>query len=37
MVDLRAPWPWEDDLFAHIRAYELVEHLPDKVYTMNEP
>jgi GT2 family glycosyltransferase len=35
-VDLRAPWPWEADSFAHIRAYELLEHLPDKLHTMNE-
>jgi glycosyltransferase involved in cell wall biosynthesis len=36
VVDLRQPWPWGDGAVAHARAWDIVEHLPDKVHTMNE-
>jgi hypothetical protein len=35
-VDLRNPWPWPDDSVDHIRAWDVIEHLPDKILTMNE-
>ena len=36
VADLREPWPWEDDSIEQIRAWDIVEHLPDKIHTMNE-
>jgi SAM-dependent methyltransferase len=36
VVDLRGPWPWDDSTVDEIRAYDILEHLPDKVHTMNE-
>jgi SAM-dependent methyltransferase len=30
------PWPWETDSVSHIRCHDLLEHLPDKILTMNE-
>ncbi|GEM_PF-2719063 len=36
VVDLREPWPWLDDSVEHVRAWDIVEHLPDKIHTMNE-
>ena len=35
-VDLQQRWPWDDDTFTCIRAWEVCEHLPDKLFTMNE-
>jgi len=31
-----APWPWEDSTVDYILASHIVEHLPDKILTMNE-
>lgn len=36
VVDLRRPWPWDDNSVDHVRACDLLEHLPDKIFTMNE-
>jgi hypothetical protein len=36
VVDLRQPWPWADNAIEHIRAWDIIEHLPDKIFTMNE-
>jgi SAM-dependent methyltransferase len=36
VADLREPWPWPDDSVAFIRAVDIIEHLPDKIFTMNE-
>lgn len=36
IVDLRAAWPWPDSTIEHIRAWDIIEHLPDKIHTMNE-
>jgi hypothetical protein len=36
VADLREPWPWGDDSVEHVRAYDIIEHLPDKIRTMNE-
>jgi glycosyltransferase involved in cell wall biosynthesis len=35
-IDLRKTWPWAESAVDHVRALDLVEHLPDKVFTMNE-
>lgn len=36
IVDLTKPWPWESDSIELIRADDIIEHLPDKILTMNE-
>ncbi len=36
IVDLRQPWPWPDSSVEYIRAHDIIEHLPDKIQTMNE-
>lgn len=36
VVDLRQPWPWPDNRIGHVRAWDVIEHLPDKIFTMNE-
>lgn len=36
VADLRGPWPWPDSSVEHVRAWDIVEHLPDKIFTMNE-
>lgn len=36
VVDLSGPWPWVDGSVDFIRAWDLIEHLPDKNHTMNE-
>jgi SAM-dependent methyltransferase len=35
-ADLSESWPWEDSSVDHIRAFDIIEHLPDKIHTMNE-
>ena len=34
--DLEKPWPSEDSLADYIRAHDIIEHLHDKIFTMNE-
>lgn len=34
--DLRKLWMWPDSSVDEIRAHDLIEHLPDKIQTMNE-
>ncbi len=36
VADLRQQWPWPDDSVEHVRAWDVIEHLPDKIFTMNE-
>jgi SAM-dependent methyltransferase len=36
VADLRQPWPWADDSVDYIYASHVIEHLPDKILTMNE-
>lgn len=36
IVDLRERWPWEDSTVECLRAHDIIEHLPDKIHTMNE-
>jgi len=35
-ADLRQPWPWADGSIDYVRAWDIIEHLPDKIFTMNE-
>lgn len=34
--DLTERWPWEDSSVDEVLAYDIIEHLPDKIHTMNE-
>jgi SAM-dependent methyltransferase len=36
IADLRERWPWEDSSIEAVIAYDIVEHLPNKIHTMNE-
>jgi SAM-dependent methyltransferase len=36
IADLRYAWPWADSSLDFILAHDIVEHLPDKIFTMNE-
>jgi hypothetical protein len=36
VADLRERWPWEDGSAQRILAADVIEHLPDKIHTMNE-
>jgi SAM-dependent methyltransferase len=36
VADLREPWPWSDSSVDYVRASHIIEHLPDKIFTMNE-
>lgn len=35
-VDLSQPWPWPDSSVEEIVVDDIIEHLPDKILTMNE-
>lgn len=36
ITDLSDFWPWEDSSVDEILAFDIIEHLPDKIFTMNE-
>lgn len=36
LADLRGRWPWGDSSVGAFRAYDFLEHLPDKLHTMSE-
>lgn len=36
VADLRQPWPWADSSVDYAYASHVIEHLPDKILTMNE-
>ena len=36
VVDLRETWPWPEGSVERVRAWDIIEHLPDKMLTMNE-
>src|SRR5882757_794152 len=36
LVDLAEPWPWLDSSTDEILAHDIIEHLPNKIRTMNE-
>ena len=35
-ADLNGRWPFEDNSVGAIRAWDILEHLPDKIHSMNE-
>ena len=36
IADLSKYWPWDDNSVDEIRAYDIIEHLPNKIHTVNE-
>jgi len=36
IVDLAKPWPWPENSIVEILAHDIVEHLPNKIHTMND-
>jgi predicted SAM-dependent methyltransferase len=36
VVDLSGRWPWEDSTVESIQAWDILEHLPSKIHSMNE-
>jgi len=36
VADLTKPWPFADNTVAYFRAYDIIEHLPDKIFVLNE-
>lgn len=36
VADLTKKWPFEDNSVDYFRANDIIEHLPDKIFTMNE-
>lgn len=36
VADLRGRWPWADGSVQRIVALDVIEHLPDKIHTLNE-
>jgi predicted SAM-dependent methyltransferase len=36
IADLSEPWPWDSGTVDEILAFDVIEHLPDKILTMNE-
>jgi Glycosyl transferase family 2 len=36
IADLSKTWPWEDSSIEGALAHDIIEHLPDKLHTMNE-
>ena len=36
IADLSERWPWEDSSIDEIVAHDIIEHLPNKIFTMNE-
>jgi GT2 family glycosyltransferase len=35
-INFQQRWPWVDHSVAFVRAWDFIEHLPDKLFTMNE-
>lgn len=36
LADLSQPWPWPDSSVDAIKGWDIFEHLPSKLHTMNE-
>lgn len=36
IADLSLPWPWETSSVEYVMAHDIIEHLPNKIHTMNE-
>lgn len=36
VTDLSKPWPWADSTVDEVRAYDVIEHIEDRIHFMNE-
>jgi hypothetical protein len=36
VADLSKPWPWENSSVTEVKAFDIFEHLPNKIHSMNE-
>lgn len=36
VTDLSQRWPWDDSTVEDVKAFDIIEHLPDRIFTMNE-
>lgn len=36
IADLNERWPWDSDSVDEIVAHDIIEHLPNKIFTMNQ-
>lgn len=36
IADLERPWPFSDSGVSEVRAWDVFEHMPDKIHSMNE-
>jgi len=36
IADLSQRWPWADSSVDEVRAHDIFEHLPNRIFTMNE-
>ena len=36
IADLEQPWPWATSSVEEVIAHDIIEHLPDKIHTLNE-
>jgi predicted SAM-dependent methyltransferase len=36
IADLSQRWPWDDSSVVNVKAWDIFEHMPDKIHTMNE-
>lgn len=36
VADLAGPWPWADSTADAVKAYDIIEHIEDKIHFMNE-
>jgi predicted SAM-dependent methyltransferase len=36
VTDLSKPWPWADSSIQAVKAFDIIEHIEDKIHFMNE-
>lgn len=36
ITDLSKPWPWPDSSVSEIKAFDVIEHIEDRIHFMNE-
>lgn len=36
IADLSKPWPWPDSSIDHVLAFDVIEHIADRIHFMNE-
>lgn len=36
VADLARPWPWADSTVEAVKAFDIIEHIEDKIHLMNE-